>query len=55
MTFLLSLQGIHMSETVVIKGVGEDTYRSFKGEAIKSGLKIGEAASGLQRADACED
>jgi hypothetical protein len=34
-----------MGETVVIKGVDDSAYRNLKGEAIKAGLKVGEAAS----------
>lgn len=31
--------------TVVIKEVDEEAFRNLKGEAIKAGLKVGEAAS----------
>ena len=34
-----------MGSTIVIKGVDEESYRNFKGEAIKAGLKVGQAAS----------
>ena len=34
-----------MGSNVVIKGVDEAAYRGLKGEAVKRGLKIGEAAS----------
>ncbi len=34
-----------MGETVVIKGVDDSAYRNLKGEAMKAGLKVGEAAS----------
>ena len=34
-----------MGTTVVIKEVNEETFRSLKAEAIKAGLKVGEAAS----------
>lgn len=34
-----------MEETVVIKGVDGDVYRNFKGEAMKLGLKMGQAAT----------
>ena len=34
-----------MGITVVIKDVEKNAFRSLKGEAAKSGLKIGEAAS----------
>ena len=34
-----------MEETVVIKGVDVDVYRNFKGEAMKVGLKMGQAAT----------
>ncbi len=30
---------------IIIKGVDEAVYRSLKGEAIKAGLKVGDAAS----------
>jgi len=31
--------------TVVIKEVDEEAFRNLKGEAVKAGLKVGEAAS----------
>lgn len=34
-----------MGSTVVIKRVDEEAYRSLRGEAVKAGLKVGEAAS----------
>lgn len=34
-----------MGETVVIKDVDDSAYRNLKGEAIKAGLKVGQAAS----------
>ncbi len=34
-----------MGSNVVIKDVDEAAYRSLKGEAVKTGLKVGEAAS----------
>lgn len=34
-----------MEETIVIKGVDGDVYRNFKGEAMKVGLKMGQAAT----------
>ncbi len=34
-----------MGSNVVIKDVDEAAYRSLRGEAIKAGLKVGEAAS----------
>jgi membrane-bound lytic murein transglycosylase B len=34
-----------MRDTIVIKDVDESAYRNLKGEAIKSGLRVGEAAS----------
>ncbi len=34
-----------MGETVVIKGVDARSYRNFRGEAVKAGLKVGEAAT----------
>jgi hypothetical protein len=34
-----------MGENVVIKGVDQTAYRNLKGEAVKAGLKVGEAAS----------
>jgi hypothetical protein len=34
-----------MDETVVIKGVDGNVYRNFKGEAMKMGLKMGQAAT----------
>jgi hypothetical protein len=34
-----------MGSNIVIKDVDEAVYRSLKGEAIKAGMKVGEAAS----------
>jgi hypothetical protein len=34
-----------MGSDVVIKDVDEAAYRNLKGEAVKAGLKVGEAAS----------
>ena len=34
-----------MGTTIVIKDVDDDAYRSLKGEAMRSGMKVGEAAS----------
>jgi len=34
-----------MGTTIVIKGVDDEAYRSLKGEAMRSGMKVGEAAS----------
>lgn len=34
-----------MGDTVVIKDVDGAVYRRFKGEAVRAGLKIGDAAS----------
>lgn len=34
-----------MGSTIVIKDVDETIYRSLRGEAIKAGLRVGEAAS----------
>ncbi len=34
-----------MASGVVIKDVDEAAYRNLKGEAVKAGLKVGEAAS----------
>lgn len=34
-----------MGTTVVIKGIDEKAYRRLKGEAMRTGLKVGEAAS----------
>lgn len=34
-----------MGPTIVIKDIDEAVYRSLKGEAIRSGLRIGDAAS----------
>jgi len=34
-----------MGTTVVIKGVDERVYRKLKGEAMRAGLKVGDAAS----------
>jgi len=34
-----------MGTTIVIKDVDDDAYRSLKGEAVRSGMKVGEAAS----------
>lgn len=34
-----------MGITVVIKEVNEEAFRNLKGEAVKVGLKVGEAAS----------
>jgi hypothetical protein len=34
-----------MGSTIVIKDVEDDAYRSLKGEAMRSGMKVGEAAS----------
>lgn len=34
-----------MGSNVVIKDVDDAAYRHFKGEAVKAGLKVGEAAS----------
>jgi len=38
-------QGEKLNSTVVIKDVDEEAYRNFRGEAVKAGLKVGEAAS----------
>ncbi|MBS7638505.1 hypothetical protein KEJ49_06465 [Candidatus Bathyarchaeota archaeon] len=34
-----------MGSTIVIKDVDEEAYRSLRSEAVKSGLRVGEAAS----------
>ncbi len=34
-----------MGSNIVIKDVDESSYRNLKGEAVKAGLKVGEAAS----------
>ena len=34
-----------MGSTIVIKDVDEQAFRNLKGEAVKAGLKVGEAAS----------
>ena len=34
-----------MGSNIVIKGVDEAAYRNLRGEAVKAGLKVGEAAS----------
>lgn len=34
-----------MGSAVVIKDVDEEAFRNLKGEAVKAGLKVGEAAS----------
>ena len=34
-----------MGSNIVIKDVDEAAYRNLKGEAVKAGLKVGEAAS----------
>lgn len=34
-----------MGSNIVIKGVDEAVYRNLKGEAVKAGMKVGEAAS----------
>jgi hypothetical protein len=36
---------IALGSTIVIKDIDEAVYRSLKGEAIKSGLRVGDAAS----------
>jgi len=34
-----------LGSNIVIKGVDEAAYRNLRGEAVKAGLKVGEAAS----------
>ena len=34
-----------MGSTVVIKDVDDEAYKSLKGEAMRAGMKVGEAAS----------
>lgn len=34
-----------MGSTIVIKEVDEEAFRNLKGEAVKAGLRVGEAAS----------
>lgn len=36
---------VYLGSTVVIKDVDEEAFRNLKGEAVKTGLKVGEAAS----------
>ena len=36
---------VALGSTIVIKDVDETVYRSLKGEAVKSGLRVGDAAS----------
>ena len=35
----------NVGSTIVIKDVDDEAYKSLKGEAVRSGMKVGEAAS----------